>query len=383
MTAIASLPRSQNALKIVSPNTFHVDANAPLPTLVDHDSVLIRVVCVAINPVDGKSADLSATAGATSGTDFAGIVVALPPDTNSEPDDDALKIGDRVMGFVFGNNPQGRDNGAFAEYVTVPRRLLWRLPAHMSLETAASLPASLASVGMAMHYLQIPLSSLQSAISKSIASSSAAAAADDEGPFVLVYGGGTSTGCMAIQILRLAGFVPVTCCSSSSAARALSLGAAATFDYASATCGRDVREHTHDSLALAIDCISDSASMSICYEAIGGGGGRYVALDPFPVRGCVRRSVVPDWICTLTQFGRPVAWAPPYNIDERPGDRRFAEEWYRLAQRMLDAHVIRAPTLETRTGGLASVPEGISEVRMGEVKRKKLVYNIVEQKAAA
>nr|ADN43684.1 DmbC [Beauveria bassiana] len=386
MAAVSALPLTQKALKVASPDTLHLVTDAPLPTLGQDDSVLIRVVCVAINPVDGKSAEMSPTPGATSGTDFAGIVVALRTNSEHKPDGraDTIKTGDRVMGFVFGNNPHVLGNGAFAEYVTLPRRFLWRVPDHMSLEAAASLPVGIASVGMALHYLHISMPSLLEAMSRSIAAPSAShdhdgASDGDANVFILVYGGGTSTGAIAIQILKAAGFTPITCCSSESASRAKRLGAAATFDYQSATCGRDIREYTNDSLALAIDCLSESASMAICYEAIGSAGGRYVSLDPFPIRGCVRRSIVPDWICSFTQFGHSINWAPPYNLDERPDDYRLAEEWYHLAQKLLDAQLIEAPTLELRSGGLLRVPEGVTAVKLGQIKRRKLVYHVSEE----
>ncbi|KAM3552782.1 hypothetical protein ARSEF4850_007225 [Beauveria asiatica] len=384
MAAISVLPLTQKALKVASPDALHLVTDAPLPTLDQDDSVLIRVVCVAINPVDGKSAEMSPTPGATSGTDFAGIVVALRSDANHRTEmAHTIKTGDRVMGFVFGNNPHGLGNGAFAEYVTLPRRFLWRVPDHMSLEAAASLPVGIASVGMALHYLHVSQSSLRKAVSRCIAAPSASlhhdgAADGDANVFILVYGGGTSTGAIAIQILKAAGFTPITCCSSESASRARRLGAAATFDYQAATCGRDIREYTNDSLTLAIDCLSESASMAICYEAIASAGGRYVSLDPFPIRGCVRRSIVPDWICSFTQFGQSITWAPPYNLDERPDDYCFAEEWYLLAQKLLDAELIEAPTLEIRSGGLLHVPEGVSAVKLGQIKRRKLVYHISE-----
>lgn len=389
MTAVTALPLTQKALKVAGSSAFELVSDAPLPKLDEDDSVLIRVVCVAINPDDGKSADMSPTPGATSGLDFAGVVVAIRADANldSNGSEVPLKIGDRVMGFVFGNNPnpQAHDNGAFAEYVTVSRRLLWRVPDHMSLETAASLPVGIASAGMALQYLQIPMTALQAAISRSVAPTTSDELEDalgiDVDVHVLVYGAGTCAGALAIQLFKAAGFTPIACCSSESAGRAKQLGATATFDYQSATCGRDIRDYTNDALELAIDCISESSSMSICYEAIGTAGGRYVSLDPFSARGCVRRSVRPDWICSFTQFGRPIRWAPPYNLDERPSDCRFAQEWYHLTQLLLDADLLKAPTLETRSGGLSALPEGINEVRMGLVKRRKLVYRITEDVA--
>jgi aspyridone synthetase trans-acting enoyl reductase len=380
MTISIALPATHMALKITGSSTFALSTVAPLPVLEPSD-ILVRVAYVSINHVDGKSAKLSPSPGATSGTDFAGVVVSLGAavQTDSFRTDNNLKpvrIGDHVMGGVFGNNPLRHNNGAFAEYVAVPARLVWHVPAGMDLATAATLPAAIATVGLSLfQHLQLPMPASSSADLGSSPSSNR--------PYVFVYGGGTATGALAIQILKLAGFTPITTCSPASAARLLELGAEATFDYHSPTCGAEVREYTVDSLALALDCNTDVASMSICYEALASTGGRYVALDYFPLRGHTRRSVVPDWVCTYTQFGHDIAWVPPYNLEARPDDRNCAEAWYVLAQRLLDEGRIEAHPKEERSGGLAAVADGMEEVRRGEIRGRKLVYGIAKELSVA
>jgi aspyridone synthetase trans-acting enoyl reductase len=374
MAVSIALPATHTALKITGSSTVALSTTTPLPVLEPLD-ILVRVACVSINHVDGKSADMSPSPGATSGTDFSGVVVALGANVDADKfrannNMKPIKIGDRVLGGVFGNNPLRHDNGAFAEYVAVPARLVWHVPTGMDFATAATLPATIATVGLSLfQYLQLPMPS---------SSSSDSGPSPSAAPFVLVYGGGTATGAMAIQVLKLAGFTPITACSPATAAQAMHLGAAATFDYHSPTCGAEVREHTADSLALALDCITDTASIGICYEALGSAGGRYVALDSFPLRGHTRRSVMPDWVCTYTQFGHPITWVPPYNLDARPDDRDCAEAWYVVAQRLLDEGRIKAHPKEERSGGLAAVGEGMDEVRKGQIKGRKLVYPIAE-----
>lgn len=130
---------------------------------------------------------------------------------------------------------------------------------------------------------------------------------------------------------------------------------------------------------MALDCISDSDSMATCYKAMGPAGGRYVALDPFPLRGHTRRSVEPDWICGYTIFGHEVAWAAPFDLDARLDDRASAEVWYKLAQRLLDEGLVVPPKIEVRPGGLAAISEGMREVIKGQVKGKKLVYTIADE----
>lgn len=386
MAATTTLPSKQSALKITEPSTVAVSIDTPLPKLQPAD-VLVRVACVSLSPVDSKSADMSPATGATSGTEFAGVVVQLGADVDAdefrkERNMKQLCVGDKVVGGIFGNNPLRRDNGAFAEFVAVPARLVWHVPAAMDLATAATLPAAVATVGLSLfEHMGLPMPSELPAAprSSSSSSSSSSSEATDSRPWVLIHGGGTATGSMAIQVLRLSGFRIVTTCSPDSAPRALRLGAAATFDYRSPDCGAAVRAHTAGALGLALDCITDTTSMALCYEALGLAGGRYVALDSFPLRGHTRRAVRPDWVCTYTQFGEPVAWAPPYNLDARPGHRRCAEAWYALAQRLLDLGLLEPHPKEERAGGLAAVAQGMHEVRQGLVRGKKLVYPIVPE----
>ncbi|KAJ0161450.1 Enoyl reductase LovC, partial [Colletotrichum tanaceti] len=353
-TSPTSLPTQQRALKVAGPGHLAVSDEATVPSP-GRLELLVRVACVSINQVDCKSADLSPTPGATSGTDFSGVVVGL----GSHVDTRAWHVDDRVMAGIFGNNPLRLDNGAFAEYAVVPASLAWHMPAGMTFATAASLPAALATVGLSLfQYMHIAMPDPAAgslAIPVQLPTDKGAAARTVTEPHVLVYGGGTSTGAMAIQVLKLLGLAPVTTCSASSAARSMKLGAVATFDYRSPTCGADLLSYTAGGLALALDCISDSDSMAICYKALGPAGGRYVALDPFPLRGHTRRSVEPDWVCTYTQFGHDVAWAPPFDLDARDDDRVCAEAWYLLAQRLLDEGLVQPQPLEVRRGGLAAV----------------------------
>lgn len=176
------LPDFQKALKIKGPGIVELTDSAAI-LQPKEDEVLVRVLCVAINPVDGKSTDLSPNPGATVGCDFSGKVVKIGNAVKQ-----TFSLGDAVCGCVFGNNPDELDNGAFAEYVTAPGDLLFKIPSSMSFHTAATLGVGLVTVGMALyHNLKLPLPGSQ----------------PDKSEYVLVYGGGTATGTLAIQMLRL------------------------------------------------------------------------------------------------------------------------------------------------------------------------------------
>jgi aspyridone synthetase trans-acting enoyl reductase len=63
--------QTQRALKISRPGVLELTESSPVPRP-EADEVLVRVIYVALNPVDSKSTDLSPTLGATIGCDFAG-----------------------------------------------------------------------------------------------------------------------------------------------------------------------------------------------------------------------------------------------------------------------------------------------------------------------
>jgi aspyridone synthetase trans-acting enoyl reductase len=170
-------PTHQKALKVSGPGKVSVVHTAAIPTPTETD-VLIRVIAVALNPVDWKSVDLSPTPGATWGCDFAGCIVWIGSQIRA-----ALQIGDRVCGGTFGNNPDDPDNGAFAEYVVVPGDLVFKIPEAMSFEKAATLGIGISTIGLALyHVFKLPLPTQPA----------------EEPRYVLVHGGGTATGMFAV-----------------------------------------------------------------------------------------------------------------------------------------------------------------------------------------
>ena len=170
--------------------------------------------------------------------------------------------------------------------------------------------------------------------------------------------------------------IPLVTCSPGRFKLVKSLGAAEAFDYHSSSCVDDIRAYTNNSLAYAFDCITDTSSMKTCYDAIGSKGGRYVALDPFPIRTHTRRSIKPNWIIAFTSFNKPIKWQRPFEREAKPKDREFAEQWFQIAQKLLDEGLILPHTLEKKNGGLAGVKGGVDRVRKGLVSGVKLVYEI-------
>lgn len=113
-------------------------------------------------------------------------------------------------------------SGAFAEYASVDGAMVLKLPNDMTFEIGAGMHLRIATAAMALFYsLQLPSALFETPAQE---------------PFdVLVYGGATSTGTMAIQLLKRCGLRVLTTCSPRNFELVRSYGADVCFDYNSPT----------------------------------------------------------------------------------------------------------------------------------------------------
>lgn len=359
--------------------------NRPLP---EHrpDEVLVRVHAVAINPCDWKMPQLCPTPGASAGSDFAGIVAAV----GAEAERMGFRVGDRVATAVHGSNPGDTTTGSFAEYVCCVAAVVWRVPPDMPWATAAAIGgcgigtaglALFAPETMGLTFPGLDTDALQP--SASAQGTSVTAAAAPKSPYVLVYGGSTASGTMAMQLLRQAGYQPVAACSPENFALAAKYGADACFDYKSAACAADIKAYTQGRLRYALDCITDTRSVAVCEAALGRGGGRYVGLEALPAEvlagtaGLRARSVRWTWVLGISLIGRGDALPEPYRFPYRQERRDWGQRWFQgPVQRLIDGAAVRSHPIKVMPGGLEGIPEGVYRLQKGLVRGEKLVYEI-------
>ncbi|PLB46695.1 alcohol dehydrogenase [Aspergillus steynii IBT 23096] len=352
----AALPLTRGALIIQGPNTLRWLTSVAIPEITA-DEILVQTKAVALNPSDWKMvANATVTPGPISGGDFAGVVVKRGNDVGG------IEVGDRVFAYVFGANPAHPSHGAFAEYVATCPDLCFRMPPFMSFETGASLGLGLMTVGLVFKSFGLRPFEPPSPNSRTK-------------PYVLVYGGSTATGTLAIQLFKHHGFVPVSTCSPRNFELVQRLGAEAVFDYASPTCKEDIRAYTKGELEYAMDAIADSRATTICYGAIGESGGRYTALESYPERLRGRRKKVkPDWVLCPTIFGERIDLAGSYQRVAQPEDREFAIRWAAHCTALLETGKLQAHPIQVQPGGLQRVANGLDLLRKKQVSGKKLVY---------
>lgn len=345
----------QKALVGMADHTIGLVEDAPVPQATG-DNVIIKVKAVAINPVDTKLTGDYVTPGATTGFDFAGVVVALGPEATHF----GWQVGDRVCSAVFGMNSNNPTVGAFAEYTASSESFLFRLPDDWTFEQGASMGISWFTACMAL-FLALDLPGRPFAPSPTPVQ-------------VFVFGGSSSTGVCVIQLLKLAGFEVITTCSPHNFDYVRSFGPDHVLDYKADDTIANIKALTKNGLRWAVDCISNTASMQYCYQVIGRAGGCYVALEPYSEAVAKTRKVIKaDFVLSLNLLGE-VPWPEPHYKPEDQEVVKFGREMAVLVNQMLEKGLVRTPDLLVRNDGLEGILQGMQDIRESKISGKKLIY---------
>ena len=214
-----SLPTPTHNRAIVKKSTGNaVVTGVPVPKLRD-GYMLVKTAAVALNPADWTDIDYDGGyEGCVVGLDYAGTVVAVAASGGTKK---IFSTGDRVCGPVHGCNSAHREDGAFAEYIVVKADLQMHIPDHISFESAATLGCGILTIGQGLYQsLGLSLPTLEGDV-------------EETGKWILIYGGSSSTGTLAIQFAKLSGYKVVTTCSPRNFELVRGLGADVVLDYVS------------------------------------------------------------------------------------------------------------------------------------------------------
>ncbi|KAM0208905.1 hypothetical protein ACHAQD_011442 [Fusarium lateritium] len=355
---MSHIPSHHVAIVGTKDGSLKLSEQVPLPRLED-DMILVRNNAVALNPIDGKMVGNLASAGAVAGMDYVGTAVGMGCKVKTASE---IRLGDRVCGAVQGMHSLTPSVGAFAQFVGATDVVTLKVPSFMAIEDAATLGSGIGTIGLALfRSLDVP--------------GYPEAPASDPIP-VLVYGGSTATGTLAIQLLKLSGLNPIATCSPHNFDLVKSFGAEAVFDYRRSESTDEIRKFTRNSLKYVLDCISEPETMQFCCRCIGRTGGKYTALEPFPQFLHTRPTVQPDWVLGPTLLGKPIGWGPPFEREGDPNVREFATKWFATAQRLLDQGKLRTHPVKLMGGGFEGILSGLEMLTKKQVSGQKLVYMI-------
>ena len=254
------------------------------------------------------------------------------------------------------------EDGAFAEYAVIRDGVFAGVPSGVSDEAACTLALGLVTCGQGQYQsLELPWPN-----------------APVTTPFpVLIYGGSTATGMLAVQLAKLSGLTVVTTASKRNFGLLKDLGADEVFDYNDPKCGAKIREYTEDKLYYAFDCISEGSSIGICAEALSSSapaaGLHYSALlgvKEFPREDVKTRSTIAYTGIgeAFEKRGRTVPAMPDHYL--------FAGRFMKVAAELLAAGKLKPGNFAVRAGGLEGVVDGLRELKEGKVSGTKLVYRV-------
>ncbi|KAH8646968.1 chaperonin 10-like protein [Tricladium varicosporioides] len=362
-------PPFQTSVQQGQNGTLVVNHQAEIPAL-EPDMILVKNVQVAINPTDFKMPDNFPTPHTTVGCDFAGIIVDIGPTVNETRklnNRGILQIGDRVCGGVHGSNPLRPLVGAFAEYVVAFGDCVLKIPDGQSWAEAAAIGGAVPGT-------------LGLALVKSLGLEIGTTELPEKPTNVLVYGGSTASGTMAIQLLKISGYRVITTCSAHNFDLVKGFGADNVLDYHSPTCAADIKALTRNGLKYALDTITSAQSLAICYAAIGRAGGKYTGLEMIPeeLLANTRKTVKADWVLGISMSGERIALEGAYQCEARPERRLFGGSWFAQLQTMLNDGRLRSHPPKAMAGGFEGIISGVDILRRKGVSGEKLVYAISE-----
>ncbi|KAM3068063.1 hypothetical protein ACMFMG_011110 [Clarireedia jacksonii] len=344
---------TQKAIVVTSPKQASVVSNRPIPTLRD-DYILVKNVSVALNPTDWKHIAYLAPPGVVIGVDYAGIVEAVGKNVKK-----AFKKGDRVCGFVHGGNAVQPEDGAHAEYIVAKGDIQIHIPDNLSFQEAATLGVGITTVGQALYQslkLALPTEPIKEPVP------------------ILIFGGSTATGVLAIQFAKLSGYKVLTTCSPHNFDLVKSLGADAVFDYNDPQSVAEIRKYTKNNLKLVFDTISLESSAAFCDQVISAEGGDYSALLPINIE---RANVKDRYTVAYTAVGEAFTFGD-MPVPAKAEDKEFAEMFWGLAEKLLADGKIKVHKPKVLPGGLKGALEGLELLKQGKVSGEKLVYNVAE-----
>lgn len=349
------MPEQNTALWLAKPGTKFEVGPAPY-TAPAPDAVVVRTRAVAVNPFDGLPALVFRIVlpwlnyPAVIGSDVAGEIVEVGSGITR------LTVGDRVVGHAGSveksvNRPAA---GAFQHYTVLAQHMVSPIPDDLTFEQVAVLPLALSTASSGLFQ--------QDQLGLALPT----AEAPRRGATVLVWGGSTSVGSNAIQLLHNAGYRVLTTASPKNHDYVRSLGAEAAVDYHSRTAVNELVALLHDSpLAgtLAIGAGSLAPAIKIATQV--SGSRRIASAQPGPatnIRAAFARrrgvTVTSIWGGSL----RDNEVGPGIYVDFLP--RALATGTYRPAP---DATVVGE--------GLESIPLAIQQLKKG-VSAKKLVVAV-------
>jgi len=334
------------------------------------DQLLIKTIAYAVNPTDWKHVEYGFhKVGAIAGSDASGVVEYVGSKVSG------FSKGDFVSTFLHGQTSEER--GAFAKFVVADPQLTVKYDKKFpvdaldvgdhaagvihSFEGAASVTLGLSTVALSFSG-NLGISPLKSANSDK---------------YILIWGGATATGILAIQIAKhIYGLNVITTASPKNHEFLKSLGADEIYNYHEI----DVLEKLSKyDFTYALDIVSSKETFQSVYEATF--NSKHVKIDNLlflgekDVKSTPNRKgsveFVPNTLAYIAEGSEMDAYGQHWKISDDTF-KKYKEFWYELLPPFVPQ--LKHANLKVLKEGFESANEGFQLLKDGKVSAQKIVF---------
>ncbi|ANZ77812.1 BA75_04558T0 [Komagataella pastoris] len=350
-----------------------------IPTITDLKDyqLLVQQRAFASNPTDWKHAALGwSKRGVVIGSDSAGVVLKVGPKV------EGFSVGDHVSSFAHGGYIPHPTEGLFQEYAVVDSR--WsinygqtlksrleesRIPPSKvdSFENAATITLGLVTIGNSLHH-HLGLREGNS---------------DNSSKYILILGGATATGYLAIQVAsKIYGLKVLATASSKNFEKLKAIGAEKVFDYHDDDVFTEIKQYAGENLIYAYQTTGEVDISKGALYALADHSQAYlnniqiVTPENLAEAGVkVKRNVKLSVTLAYTTLGEDQIF-PTHEFKVQPGEERSHREFWAYAPKYITNGDILAIEARVLGNGLELAEEASRLVKEGQLSAEKAVFRV-------
>ncbi|OJT14985.1 Zinc-binding alcohol dehydrogenase domain-containing protein cipB [Trametes pubescens] len=341
-----STPTQQNALLLLAKQGDFAVQTRPVPSP-GPGELLVRNEASGLNPVDWKIQAYGLFIKdypAVLGTDAAGVIVAVGEGVPT------WKVGDKVL--YEGRRPN--DRATFQKYALVDADFVSQIPDTLTFEQAASIPLALTTAAVGLYN--------QAGGPRFTPPWVEGSRFKYAGPMVVI-GGSSVVGSLALQLSRLSGFSPIITTASLKNAELLTgFGATHVLDrnLSASALREQVFELAGGAVPVVYDAISLPDTQNAAFDLLGKDGKLLTLLAP-----------AVDEDKQKNANGRTVVSVAGHIL--RPENQDFGRVLFSKLTGLLKNGDLKPLHVDIIPGGLAGIPIGLDKLKNNQVSASKVV----------
>ncbi|KAI0463448.1 hypothetical protein LJB42_003475 [Komagataella kurtzmanii] len=339
-----------------------------IPTITDLKDyqLLVKQKALASNPTDWKHAVFGwSKRGVVVGADSAGIVLKVGPKV------EGFGVGDHVSSFGYGGFIPHPTDGLFQEYAVVDSR--WsinygKLSSKVdSFENAATITLGLITIGNSFHHhLGLRESN-----------------PDNSSKYILILGGATATGYLAIQVARkIYGLNVVATASPKNFGKLQAIGVEKVFDYHDDDVFTQIKQYAGENLIYAYQTTGEVDLTRGAHYALADHSQAYlnniqiISPDNLAEAGVeLKRNVKLSVTLAYTTLGEDQHF-PKHDFKAQPGDEQSHQEFWAYAPNYITNGDILAIEARVLGNGLDLAEEAGRLGKEGQLSAEKAVFRV-------